>query len=75
MAVASSSFSGIDDVTITSLLFYILASFLILLTIFKYFLLNVYFQGNLDSGNDSANASDIRSRHCVNQVMPRSWRC
>ena len=35
----------------------------------------MYFKGNLDSANNSANSNDIRLRHCVNQVMPRSWRC
>ena len=57
---------------------YVLAIFLILsdTLLFKYFSIYVYFGGGLDFAKNSPiwRHNNIRLRHCVNQVMPRSWK-
>jgi len=70
-------FLVINDVIMASLLLleviYLLPNFLILINtlLLKYFSLNVFFEGNRFK---KWRHNDVTLRHCVNQIIPRSWK-
>ena len=75
--MANASFSLINDVTMTSLLFegcLYVSQRLDFTYYLSIFCLMCTFRERLDFANNSANANDIRLRHSIKQLMSRSWR-